>query len=79
MLCGGSLPPPVLSYHSVMVLQFASDASVAHRGFRASLTFISRTGESPMDEKETTPTGLCYAMNSKNVIRMTVFFFLHFL
>ncbi|XP_075898734.1 ovochymase-2 [Nelusetta ayraudi] len=43
VLCGGSLPPPVLSYHSVMVLQFASDGSVAHRGFRASLTFISRT------------------------------------
>lgn len=50
MLCGGSLPPPVLSYHSIMVLLFASDGSIAHRGFRASLTFISRTGESQMDE-----------------------------
>lgn len=45
VLCGGSLPPPVLSYHSVMVLQFTSDSSIAHRGFRATLTFISHTGE----------------------------------
>ncbi|XP_034542175.1 ovochymase-2 [Notolabrus celidotus] len=43
VLCGGSIPPPVLSYSSVMVLQFESDSSVTHRGFRATLTFISHT------------------------------------
>ncbi|XP_070827904.1 ovochymase-2 [Chaetodon trifascialis] len=43
VLCGGSVPPPVLSYHSVMVLQFTSDSSVTHRGFSATLTFISHT------------------------------------
>ncbi|XP_026167488.1 ovochymase-2 [Mastacembelus armatus] len=42
VLCGASIPPPVLSYHSVMVLQFTSDSSITHRGFRATLTFISR-------------------------------------
>ncbi|XP_049430393.1 ovochymase-2 isoform X1 [Epinephelus fuscoguttatus] len=41
VLCGGSIPPPVLSYHSIMVLQFTSDSSIAHRGFSATLTFIS--------------------------------------
>ncbi|XP_008303461.1 ovochymase-2-like isoform X1 [Stegastes partitus] len=41
VLCGRGPPPPVLSYHSVMVLQFTSDSSVAHGGFSASLTFIS--------------------------------------
>ncbi|XP_044050792.1 ovochymase-2 isoform X2 [Siniperca chuatsi] len=43
VLCGGSIPPPVLSYHSVMVLQFTSDSSITQRGFSASLTFISHT------------------------------------
>ncbi|XP_045904656.1 ovochymase-2 isoform X5 [Micropterus dolomieu] len=43
VLCGGSIPPPVLSYHNVMVLQFTSDSSITHRGFSASLTFISHT------------------------------------
>ncbi|KAM7396263.1 hypothetical protein PAMP_019320 [Pampus punctatissimus] len=43
VLCGHSIPPPVLSYHSVMVLQFTSDSSITHRGFRATLTFISHT------------------------------------
>ncbi|XP_076588628.1 ovochymase-2, partial [Chaetodon auriga] len=43
MLCGDSVPPPVLSYHSVMVLQFTSDSSITHRGFSATLTFISHT------------------------------------
>ncbi|KAM9351926.1 serine protease 33 [Symphorus nematophorus] len=43
VLCGGSVPPPVLSYHSVMVLQFISDSSITHRGFSATLTFISHT------------------------------------
>ncbi|XP_070763178.1 ovochymase-2 [Enoplosus armatus] len=41
VLCGGSPPPPVLSYRSVMVLHFTSDSSITHRGFSASLTFIS--------------------------------------
>uniref|UniRef100_A0A668SAY1 Ovochymase 2 n=1 Tax=Oreochromis aureus TaxID=47969 RepID=A0A668SAY1_OREAU len=40
LLCGGSIPPPVLSYNSTMVLQFTSDSSITHRGFRATLTFI---------------------------------------
>ncbi|XP_014191014.1 ovochymase-2 isoform X3 [Haplochromis burtoni] len=43
LLCGGSIPPPVLSYHSTMVLRFTSDSSITHRGFRATLTFISIT------------------------------------
>ncbi|TDH09242.1 hypothetical protein EPR50_G00084730 [Perca flavescens] len=43
VLCGGSIPPSVLSYHSVMVLQFSSDSSITRRGFSATLTFISRT------------------------------------
>ncbi|KAK7892044.1 hypothetical protein WMY93_024007 [Mugilogobius chulae] len=40
VLCGISVPPPVISYHSVMVLQFTSDSSVTHRGFRAHIEFI---------------------------------------
>ncbi|XP_041853104.1 ovochymase-2 isoform X2 [Melanotaenia boesemani] len=44
LLCGSSIPPPVLSYSSIMVLQFLSDSTVAHKGFRAALTFISITG-----------------------------------
>uniref|UniRef100_A0A8D0ATW4 Ovochymase 2 n=1 Tax=Sander lucioperca TaxID=283035 RepID=A0A8D0ATW4_SANLU len=43
VLCGGSIPPSVLSYHSVMVLQFSSDSSITHRGFSATLSFIGRT------------------------------------
>ncbi|KAM3609502.1 uncharacterized protein V6R79_015928 [Siganus canaliculatus] len=43
VMCGSSVPPPVLSYHSVMVLQFTSDSSITHRGFNATLTFISHT------------------------------------
>ncbi|XP_051238815.1 ovochymase-2 isoform X1 [Dicentrarchus labrax] len=43
VLCGGSVPPPVLSYDSVMVLQFKSDSSITHRGFSATLDFISHT------------------------------------
>eukprot|EP00066_Takifugu_rubripes_P016003 XP_011605269.1 PREDICTED: zinc metalloproteinase nas-39-like [Takifugu rubripes] len=41
VLCGTSVPPPVLSYHSLMVLHFSSDSSVARQGFRAAVTFIS--------------------------------------
>ncbi|KAJ0069180.1 hypothetical protein NL108_003099, partial [Boleophthalmus pectinirostris] len=44
VLCGTSLPPPVISYHSVMVLQFTSDNSVTHRGFSASIEFIHQSG-----------------------------------
>ncbi|KAM8751217.1 ovochymase-2 [Acanthopagrus schlegelii] len=43
VLCAGGVPPPVLSYRSVMVLQFTSDSSITHRGFSATLTFISHT------------------------------------
>ncbi|XP_036964112.1 ovochymase-2 isoform X3 [Acanthopagrus latus] len=43
VLCDGGVPPPVLSYRSVMVLQFTSDSSITHRGFSATLTFISHT------------------------------------
>ncbi|XP_048829560.1 ovochymase-2 [Brienomyrus brachyistius] len=42
VLCGGSHPPPVLSYENLMVLQFHSDGSVQHRGFQARVSFISR-------------------------------------
>uniref|UniRef100_A0AAY4C2K6 Granzyme M n=1 Tax=Denticeps clupeoides TaxID=299321 RepID=A0AAY4C2K6_9TELE len=45
VLCGGGLPPPVLSYSSVMVLRFTSDSSLAGRGFRATFSFISENGE----------------------------------
>uniref|UniRef100_UPI003AACEE47 ovochymase-2 n=1 Tax=Centroberyx gerrardi TaxID=166262 RepID=UPI003AACEE47 len=41
VLCGRSVPPPVLSYDSVMVLQFTSDSTITHRGFNATLAFIS--------------------------------------
>ncbi|XP_069383825.1 ovochymase-2 isoform X3 [Paralichthys olivaceus] len=43
VLCGRSVPPPVLSFHNVVVLQFSSDSSITHRGFRATLSFISRS------------------------------------
>ncbi|XP_026874062.2 ovochymase-2 [Electrophorus electricus] len=39
--CGHSLPPPVLSYSRVMVVQFGADGSVSARGFNATLSFIS--------------------------------------
>lgn len=44
VMCGGSVPPPVLSYHSLMVLHFVSDGSVARRGFHATVAFISHAG-----------------------------------
>lgn len=56
-LCGGSLPPSVLSYHSLMVLQFTSDGSIARRGFSATLTFISNTGVSTNWHCETVQAG----------------------
>ncbi|XP_057693509.1 ovochymase-2 [Corythoichthys intestinalis] len=43
VLCGRSIPPPVLSYHRVMVLDFTSDSSITHRGFKATIAFISYT------------------------------------
>lgn len=44
VLCGGTVPPPVLSYDSIMVLHFTSDSSVTGRGFHATPTFIQRSG-----------------------------------
>ncbi|XP_072290524.1 ovochymase-2 [Eucyclogobius newberryi] len=44
VVCGASVPPPVISYHSVMVLQFTSDSSVTHRGFSANIEFIHQSG-----------------------------------
>uniref|UniRef100_A0A3B3QTG6 Ovochymase 2 n=1 Tax=Paramormyrops kingsleyae TaxID=1676925 RepID=A0A3B3QTG6_9TELE len=41
VLCGGTRPPPVLSYENLMVLQFHSDGSVQHRGFQARVSFIN--------------------------------------
>ncbi|XP_072519441.1 ovochymase-2 [Salminus brasiliensis] len=43
LLCGPSVPPPVLSYSSVMLVQFRSDSTVSARGFTARLSFISKT------------------------------------
>ncbi|XP_056454818.1 ovochymase-2 [Gadus chalcogrammus] len=40
VLCGPRVPPSVLSYDRVMVLQLTTDATLTHRGFRASLAFI---------------------------------------
>lgn len=51
VMCGGGIPPPVLSYYSLMVLHFMSDSSVARRGFRAAVTFISRAGAYTMFAK----------------------------
>lgn len=58
VMCGGSVPPPVLSYHSLMVLHFTSDSSVARQGFHASVTFISHAG--------------AWAMFVKDSLRLTV-------
>uniref|UniRef100_A0A671VSJ8 Ovochymase 2 n=1 Tax=Sparus aurata TaxID=8175 RepID=A0A671VSJ8_SPAAU len=52
VLCAGSVPPPVLSYRSVMVLQFTSDSSITHRGFNATLSFISHTVHVSIAKKE---------------------------
>uniref|UniRef100_A0A3P8YIQ5 Ovochymase 2 n=1 Tax=Esox lucius TaxID=8010 RepID=A0A3P8YIQ5_ESOLU len=41
-LCGRTVPPPVLSYDNVMVLQFSSDSTVTFRGFHATVSFISK-------------------------------------
>ncbi|KAG5839829.1 hypothetical protein ANANG_G00209200 [Anguilla anguilla] len=41
VLCGGGLPPPLLSYERVLALRFTSDGTVSHRGFRATVSFVS--------------------------------------
>ncbi|RXM28822.1 Ovochymase-2 [Acipenser ruthenus] len=41
-LCGLTIPPPVLSYENVLVVQFTSDNSHSYRGFRAAFSFISK-------------------------------------
>ncbi|CAL8324121.1 unnamed protein product [Gadus morhua 'NCC'] len=40
VLCGPRVPPSALSYDRVMVLKLTTDATLTHRGFRASLAFI---------------------------------------
>uniref|UniRef100_A0A4W5JYR3 Ovochymase 2 n=1 Tax=Hucho hucho TaxID=62062 RepID=A0A4W5JYR3_9TELE len=42
VLCGRNVPPSVLSYDNVMVLQFTSDSTVTYRGFHATVSFISK-------------------------------------
>ncbi|KAK6317965.1 hypothetical protein J4Q44_G00112560 [Coregonus suidteri] len=42
VLCGRNVPPPILSYDNVMVLQFTSDSTVTYRGFHATVSFISK-------------------------------------
>uniref|UniRef100_A0A8C8IGZ7 Ovochymase 2 n=1 Tax=Oncorhynchus tshawytscha TaxID=74940 RepID=A0A8C8IGZ7_ONCTS len=49
VLCGRIVPPPVLSYDNVMVLQFTSDSTVTYRGFHATVSFISKIGECDTD------------------------------
>ncbi|KAM3870233.1 ovochymase-2 [Diretmus argenteus] len=59
VLCGSSLPPPVLSYDDVMVLLFTSDSTITHRGFHATTAFISRTVDlglgGPADQRSNKP------------------------
>ncbi|XP_061077234.1 ovochymase-2 [Conger conger] len=55
VLCGRGLPPPLLSYSSVLVLRFTSDGTVSHRGFRATASFISERDlhqEEPVEHEE---------------------------
>ncbi|KAK3535608.1 hypothetical protein QTP70_017801, partial [Hemibagrus guttatus] len=42
VLCGQSIPPPVLSFGRVMVVHFVTDNSVSARGFSANLSVISK-------------------------------------
>ncbi|XP_017330295.1 ovochymase-2 isoform X1 [Ictalurus punctatus] len=63
VLCGQSIPPPVLSFGRVMVVQFMTDSSVSARGFSANLSVISRkdlqNGEhEDLDEEENDDSGL---------------------
>ncbi|XP_077066706.1 ovochymase-2 [Siphateles boraxobius] len=41
VVCGRSVPPAVLSYGSIMLLQFSTDNTISARGFIATLSFIS--------------------------------------
>ncbi|XP_034143935.1 ovochymase-2 isoform X3 [Esox lucius] len=51
-LCGRTVPPPVLSYDNVMVLQFSSDSTVTFRGFHATVSFISKADLLEEDGRE---------------------------
>ncbi|XP_042608841.1 ovochymase-2 isoform X2 [Cyprinus carpio] len=42
VVCGVSIPPPVLSYGRIMLLQFSTDNTISARGFNASFFFISK-------------------------------------
>jgi len=46
VVCGRSIPPAVLSYGSIMHLQFSTDNTISARGFIATLSFINEKGES---------------------------------
>ncbi|XP_016415460.1 ovochymase-2-like [Sinocyclocheilus rhinocerous] len=41
VVCGGSIPPAVLSYGRIMLLQFSTDNTISAHGFNASFSFIS--------------------------------------
>ncbi|KAL1247429.1 hypothetical protein QQF64_022805 [Cirrhinus molitorella] len=41
-VCGGIVPPAVLSYGHTMLLQFSTDNTISARGFNASFTSISK-------------------------------------
>ncbi|XP_067293243.1 ovochymase-2-like [Pseudorasbora parva] len=41
VVCGRSVPPAVLSYGRIMLLQFSTDNTISARGFIATLSFIS--------------------------------------
>lgn len=53
VLCSQSIPPPVLSFGRVMVVQFTTDSSVSARGFSANLSVISEKGECINTHKHT--------------------------
>ncbi|XP_043084769.1 ovochymase-2-like [Puntigrus tetrazona] len=40
VVCGASVPPAVLSYSHMMLLQFSTDNTISARGFNASFSFI---------------------------------------
>ncbi|XP_063052449.1 ovochymase-2 [Engraulis encrasicolus] len=69
VLCGSHLPPPVLSYDSVMVIRFSSDNSVTARGFHATPTFISRSelheGGTTRLEDESEPSDIPHLRNGQ--------------
>ncbi|XP_033909454.3 ovochymase-2-like isoform X1 [Acipenser ruthenus] len=55
-LCGLTIPPPVLSYENVLVVQFTSDNSHSYRGFRAAFSFISKAVLHGLEGFEDLPT-----------------------